>query len=119
MTTPGKMLRRGARKRCAVCGGGHLFTGWWRMKPTCPTCGTRFEREPGFFVGAVFVNFALAEVLMFAWLAVVTIVTIPHPPFGWLLGGALAIGVLLPIVLYPISKTLWFAVHVAFRFEDQ
>ena len=47
-------------KHCPRCGGGHLFDGWFRMKERCPTCGVRFEREPGFFVGAYFINFAVA-----------------------------------------------------------
>jgi len=29
------------------------------MNPTCPVCGHRFEREPGFFQGAMYVSYAL------------------------------------------------------------
>lgn len=119
MSSNGTMIRRGLFKHCAVCGGGHLFTGWFRMKARCPTCNTTFEREPGFFSGAVFTNFALCEVLMFSWLGIATIATMPNPSFGLLFAGAAAIGVVLPIVLYPVSKTLWFAVHVAMGFESQ
>jgi uncharacterized protein (DUF983 family) len=103
------------RKRCAVCGAGRLFERWFRMKEHCPGCGTRFEREPGFFVAALFVNFALTEVAMFLWLAGVTVATIPRPPVWWLIGGAAVICVVLPVVLYPVSKTLWFAIHVAMQ----
>ena len=104
---------RGIRKRCAVCGSGDLFERRFRMRDHCPTCGTKFEREAGFFVGALFVNFALTEVLMFAWLAGVTLATIPHPPVEWLIGGSVVICVVVPVVLYPFSKTLWFGIHVA------
>src|SRR5687768_2451538 len=108
-------IARGLRKRCAVCGGRNLFEGWFRMRTSCPTCATRFEREPGFFGGALFVNFALTEIVMFGWLAAVLVATIPKPSLSWLLGGALSICVVVPIVLYPFSKTLWFAIHVAMQ----
>lgn len=115
MTGKGTILWRGVSKRCAVCGSGGLFERWFRMLSHCPRCGVKFEREAGFFVGALFVNFALTEVVMFGWLAGVLLATIPHPPVWWLIGGSVAICVVLPVLLYPNSKTLWFAIHVAMQ----
>jgi uncharacterized protein (DUF983 family) len=115
MTSTGELLRRGVRRRCAVCGSGGLFERWFRMCTHCPRCGVKFEREAGFFIGAFFVNFALTEVVMFLWLAGVTLATIPHPPLWWLVGGSVAVCVVLPPLLYPYSKTLWFAIHVAMQ----
>src|SRR5919199_5882023 len=63
-TQPGRLLWRGLTKRCAVCGSGGLYDGWFRMKERCPRCGYRFEREEGFFLGAYVVNLAVAEGLM-------------------------------------------------------
>lgn len=105
-------LLRGITKRCAVCGGGRLFDGWFRMKPACPRCGTTFEREAGFFSGGVFVNFAFTEVVMFLYLAIATVVMLPHPEVEALVVGSVAICVVLPIALYPFSKTTWFAIHL-------
>lgn len=105
-------LRRGLAKRCAVCGGGQLFDGWFRMKPACPTCGTTFEREAGFFGGAVFVNFAFTEIVMFLYLAIATFATLPDPEVETLIIGSIAICVVLPLLLYPFSKTTWFAIHL-------
>src|SRR5687768_5217459 len=62
------LVRRGFMKRCPRCGGGRLFEGWFRMKDRCPTCGYLFEREPGFFVGAYLINFAITEGLLFVLL---------------------------------------------------
>ena len=36
-----------------------MFRGVFAMNPTCPVCGHRFEREPGFFQGAMYVSYAL------------------------------------------------------------
>lgn len=109
------LLGRGLRKRCAVCGSGRLFDGWFRMRSHCPRCGTRFEREPGFFVAALFVNLAFTEVLMFAYLAAATVVMLPEPDALVLVAGSVVICVVVPVLLYPLSKTLWFAIHVAMQ----
>jgi uncharacterized protein (DUF983 family) len=98
-----------------VCGAGGLFDGWFRMKTHCPTCDTKFSREEGFFLGAVFVNLAFTEVVMFLWLAVVAIATLPRPDAVLLVGGAAGVCLVLPPLLYPTSKTLWFAIHISMQ----
>ena len=30
--------------RCPNCGGGSLFRSWFKLKPSCPTCGLRLHR---------------------------------------------------------------------------
>jgi uncharacterized protein (DUF983 family) len=108
-------LWRGLRKRCAVCGSGKLFERWFHMRSHCPRCGTKFEREAGFFGGALFVNLAFTEVVMFLYLAIATVATLPHPSAKLLIVGSIAITVVLPILLYPLSKTTWFAIHLAMQ----
>lgn len=41
------------RLRCPVCREGTVFTGPYAMNETCPHCGIRFERENGYFLGAM------------------------------------------------------------------
>lgn len=36
-----------------------MFSGRFTMNPTCPVCGHRFEREQGFFQGAMYVSWVL------------------------------------------------------------
>ena len=33
------------------------------MHPLCPSCGLKYEREPGYFVGAMYFSYAMALVL--------------------------------------------------------
>src|SRR3989442_14514174 len=54
------VLRAAARQRCPACLEGRVFIGAFAMNETCPVCGHRFERAPGFFVGAMYVSYALA-----------------------------------------------------------
>ena len=109
----GTQLRRGLRRRCAVCGGGDLFDGYYGLKETCPTCAVRFAREEGFFIGALFVSFALTEIVMFTFIAVVLVATMPDVDVRTMIIGSVAISVVVPLVFYPHSKTIWFAIHLA------
>ena len=47
-------LRRAMGLRCPRCGRSPLFTGLVRMVPRCPVCGLDFERETGYFIGAIY-----------------------------------------------------------------
>jgi hypothetical protein len=48
------------RLRCPRCPDGRLFAGVFRMHRSCPSCGLLFERETGYFVGAMYFSYALA-----------------------------------------------------------
>ncbi|MEL7004479.1 MAG: DUF983 domain-containing protein [Bacteroidota bacterium] len=36
------------------------------MNEDCPVCGLHFEREPGFFVGAMYINYAFSVAIFVA-----------------------------------------------------
>lgn len=48
------------RQRCPRCLEGRAFRGLLTMNDACPSCGLVFEREPGYFVGAMYVSYAMA-----------------------------------------------------------
>src|SRR2546422_8837393 len=58
-----RALGRAIRLRCPRCGATPLFRGWFRMAEACALCGLRFERAQGYFVGAIYVNYAAAVIL--------------------------------------------------------
>jgi uncharacterized protein (DUF983 family) len=45
---------------------GTMFVGFPRMHAHCPICGLRYEREPGYFLGAMYISYGLAVPLMVA-----------------------------------------------------
>ena len=110
----GTMFWRGFTKRCARCGSGHLFTGYLRMVPDCPRCGLHFEREQGYWAGALAINIMATGGLFAIVFVALLIATIPNVPVGPLLAVLVPIAVLGPIVYYPFSKTVWVAVDHAF-----
>ena len=52
------------REVCPRCRRGKIFHGFLVMNQICPTCGLQFEREQGYFVGAMYFSYALAIVLV-------------------------------------------------------
>ncbi|MCU1454960.1 MAG: hypothetical protein JWN46_3106 [Acidimicrobiales bacterium] len=110
------MLLRGCAKRCARCGRGRLYVGWFRMRDRCPRCGVQFEREEGFFTGALLINFAVTEGFVFAGLMIYILVLANASgavSIAPVIIGGVALAVLAPIVFYPFSRTIWFAIHLA------
>lgn len=108
------LMRRGFTKHCPRCGGGHLYRSWFRMEERCPTCGYLFEREPGFFVGAYFINFVIVEGFLFVMLMGFIGWKDQHPDAG--MGLAIVIGLFIglvgPLLFYPFSRTIWSAVDL-------
>lgn len=109
------MLRRGATKRCPACGAGGLFRAWWHMEERCPGCGMRFEREEGFFLGVYFFNVVITQGALMAYIGSVFALTLPDPPMAAIVAGAVAIAVTTPLICYPVSRTLWAAVHLGMQ----
>jgi len=57
------------KQRCPRCRVGSIFLysifrGFPRMHERCPVCDLRFEREPGYFLGAMYVSYALGLVVI-------------------------------------------------------
>ena len=55
--------RRALRLTCPRCGRAPLFRGWFRMNVVCAACDLRFERAQGYFVGAIYINYAVTTLI--------------------------------------------------------
>ncbi len=56
-------------QRCPRCRSGKIyrgsaFLGFPKMNERCPACQLRFEREAGYFLGAMYVSYGLALVII-------------------------------------------------------
>ena len=51
-------IGRALRLRCPRCGRAPLYRGWFTMNEVCPVCDLKFERAQGYWVGAIYVNYA-------------------------------------------------------------
>ena len=104
-----RSLGRAIRLRCPRCGATPLFRGWFRMAETCALCGLKFERAQGYFVGAIYVNYAATVILAIGGFFLL------WAGLGFSTGAQLA--VLVPIVVvFPLwffrySRSLWLALE--------
>ncbi|UBM59201.1 DUF983 domain-containing protein [Marinilongibacter aquaticus] len=51
--------------RCPTCGDGRIFKkshffAFDEAEKSCAVCGEKFEKEPGFFIGAMYMSYGLA-----------------------------------------------------------
>jgi uncharacterized protein (DUF983 family) len=106
---------RGWTKRCPNCGNGGIFESWTTLRPDCPTCGFVFEREEGYWTGAMGANIIVTELVFVALMIATFIVTWPDSPVREMIIGAVLFNVAFPIFFYPFSKTVWMAFDIAFH----
>jgi hypothetical protein len=86
------------------------------MVEECPRCGLSLERrEHGYVVGAYMFNIIAAELIFAALFIGIMVALWPDPPWGLLTWGGAALMIILPIVFYPFSKTLFLAFDLVFR----
>ena len=114
------MALRGLRRRCPNCGGGGLFTSHTRLRPACPRCGLLLDRgEEDYFLGAYTVNFVTAELGLVVFLGLLVLATWPDVPWDSVLYGGIVLMLLMPVLFFPVSRTLWLALDLAFRLPDR
>ena len=102
-----KTLARGALLRCPVCGRAGVFRSPFSVRHHCPACLALFQREEGFFVGAIMVNVVTTEA---AVLAAAGVCLLAFGDGGTLLLTLLfAVALLVPVAFYHHSWSLWLA----------
>lgn len=78
-----------------------------------------FEREPGYWVGAVIVNTLVIFATFIVVFAGLTAATWPDVPWSWVLAVTLVANVVVPVVFYPQSKTVWLALELSWHPLEQ
>lgn len=99
-----RRLRASLFMRCPRCCKGSVFAAPLRMRETCRECDLKFEREPGYFTGAMYASYFLG------------IFSTAPVWFGMLMAEAsytaiLVVGIGMVVVLMPLyfhySRVLW------------
>ncbi len=68
------------RLRCPNCRKGAVFFGVMSMHQQCPRCRYVFEREPGYFLGAIAIGYFLGVAVV---CAVAVLLYLAWPSVGW------------------------------------
>ena len=69
--------------RCPRCCEGKIYERGMQMNPRCPVCDLQFEREPGYFMGALYISYALAIVFLLFGMWIATTL-LPTFDLGWI-----------------------------------
>lgn len=85
------------------------------MKEHCTRCGLGFEREPGYWVGAVIINTTVIFATFLVVFGGLVLITYPDVPWGLVLIVTILANMAIPIVFYPLSKTLWSGMELSWH----
>jgi uncharacterized protein (DUF983 family) len=109
-------LARALRLRCPRCGKAPLFRSWFAMNTVCAVCDLKFERAQGYWVGAIYVNYAVTTLIAvtgyfaaWRWL---------DAPLAWQLVGWGAFTVLFPLWFFRYSRSVWLAMEYGLNPEQ-
>jgi uncharacterized protein (DUF983 family) len=117
MRTPTKLSTAGdiVRQRCPRCRMGSIFRysifrGFPKMNERCPACDLKFDREPGYFLGAMYISYALALAIVALLSALLWSIT------GWWITK----DVIWAVVLFlPLAPTITLFARVLWIYLDQ
>lgn len=113
--TPDRLFGRALLLKCPVCGGGGLFRRWFSQADNCPTCGFRFNRVEGHWIGSLGMNTIVSFGALLITVVVGFAVTTPDPPAAVLIAIAMGVAGVVPMVFFPWSRLLWSAIDLWMR----
>lgn len=91
--------------RCPVCGKASIVKAPFRIRDQCSSCQTVFQREQGFFVGAILINVVTTElVILLAYLASLPVI---NAHYQFVLTMLFVIAVSFPVAFYHHSWSIW------------
>lgn len=111
LATVGDILHQ----RCPRCRTGNIFRssifrGFPKMHLRCPVCDLKFEREPGYFLGAMYVSYALGLVMVALIAALLWSIT------GWWITKDTIWAV---VLFLPLAPTITLLARVLWIYLDQ
>jgi uncharacterized protein (DUF983 family) len=111
LSTVGDILHQ----RCPRCRRGNIFRysifrGFPKMHERCPVCDLKFEREPGYFLGAMYVSYVLGLVTVTVFAALL----------WWVTGWWITKDTIWAVVLFlPLAPTITLFARVLWIYLDQ
>jgi uncharacterized protein (DUF983 family) len=108
-----QVVARGLLNRCPNCGGPTLFKEgtWFEVNKECPRCGLRFERDEGFFLGSMSLNYGVTIVCFLTPVMLLAYKGVIGTTAAVILAGAGSIG--FPLVFYRSSRSWWLMQYYA------
>ena len=105
--TKGQIFVRGITHCCPNCGAKKLFKegSLFELNPECPECGLKIERDEGFFLGSMSLNYGVTIIGFLVPVLILYLVGVLSGVVAAVTAGVGAIGV--PILFYRSSRSWW------------
>ena len=97
------VLAHAARLRCPVCGVGALYRGFLKLNDRCGSCSLDFRQEPGYYVGAMWLNYGATALTGIAG----GLLLLGRIPTGALVATLSGWGLVFPILFFHHSRAIW------------
>ncbi len=110
--------------KCPRCRSGKMFskpalgTGFMEMFDHCPVCNLKYEIEPGFFWGAMYVSYAISCAILLT-LGGATLIILNDPDFWVYIAIIIPVFILASPLTYRYSRILMLYWFSPVRFEEQ
>lgn len=98
------VMLRCLRLRCPVCGDSLIIRSPFKIRHHCPKCSALYQREDGFFVGALTINVITTElIILVLYFASILLVS----NYQLMLVMLFVVGLLFPLGFYHHSWSIW------------
>lgn len=103
--TQGQIIARGLTCCCPNCGGKTLFKAGspFQLNKECPACGLKIEKEEGFFLGAMSLNYGITLVVFLTPVAILWYKGVLSDTLATVL--AILLAFIVPVALYRPSRS--------------
>lgn len=123
MAMKGSMLNGIIKMKCPRCQESNLFSDpnpynlskLLKMPDRCDKCGQKFEIEPGFFYGSMYVSYGLSIAYLVAvWVAMIVL----YPDFNVTEYLVIAVGSLIALtpLFFRLSRSVW--IHFFVKYDE-
>jgi hypothetical protein len=110
-----------ANMKCPRCHEGDYFLGknpyslnGLKMVDNCPCCQLKYDMEPGFYLGAMYISYAMGVAFTIPSVVALLLLLPDFPIHYYLIFGLLELSALMPI-MYRYSRIIWINFFVAFE----
>jgi len=110
-----RLAGRAMRLHCPNCGSGAVVRVWARVADSCPRCRHRFEREEGYWLGAVMMNTVVSIGVFAALFVTLMVLTWPEVPWATVSVVTIAVNLVFPVLFHPWARMLWVALDLSVR----
>ncbi len=104
-----KALFRSCLLRCPECGKGRFARSWIACHDECAHCGLDFRVDWGFYLGSIYVSYAVTGVIITA--TCVPLILARTVPWSILTPAAVGFCIAFPFWFWRYSRSIWFGLN--------